>query len=62
LKPIEEWCKEDSSKIQHSEISNQIYRLLGKKNETKIFLASLLVSLLKSQGFSAKEKEIRKNQ
>ncbi len=57
LFPIEAWIK-DSPAIDAPDklLSEEIHGLLGEKDDTKIFLASLLVSLLRSQQIPARER------
>lgn len=53
LKPIENWVQRSRSRKKASSLHRKIFRLLGKPNHTRIFLASLLVSLLRSQQLAA---------
>ncbi len=53
LAAIEAWL---TGKAPASEIAKDIARRLGERNATKAFLASLLVSLLRSQALSARER------
>jgi hypothetical protein len=47
LSPIESWI--EGRNRSKEELSNKIHSLLGESDNTKVFLASLLVSLLRSQ-------------
>ncbi len=54
LSPIESWISGKERKEIDSEISKRIYKSLGKRDNVKLFLASLLGSLLRSQQISAR--------
>jgi len=53
LSPIESWIQ--GRKIEKNELSDKIHNLLGKPDGVKVFLASLLVSLLRPQQIAARE-------
>ena len=53
LKPIENWVQRNRPGKKASALHRKIFRLLGKPDHTKTFLASLLVSLLRSQQLAA---------
>lgn len=53
LTPIEAWIQ--GRKIEQNKLSDKIHSLLGKPDAVKIFLASLLVSLLRPQQLAAQE-------
>jgi hypothetical protein len=53
LSPIEAWVQ--GREIEKNELSDKIHNLLGKPDAVKIFLASLLVSLLRPQQLAARE-------
>ncbi len=56
LLPIEHWIKgEESAETKKDELSEKIHALLGETDNAKLFLASLLVSLLRSQQLYAKK-------
>lgn len=57
LLPIEAWlgCKTKKRKVKDNKLSKEIYRSLGKSNDIKIFLTSLLVSLLRAQQLAARK-------
>ena len=57
LSPIESWINGQGKKKEgrENELSNRILLYLGKQGDVKIFLASLLVSLLRSQQLAAKK-------
>ena len=56
LIPIEFWIQglKQSNDSPDREFFNSVYDLLGEKDDTKMFLASLLVSLLRPQQVAAK--------
>ncbi len=58
LFPIEQWIKKSTNQEQALDkvLFRKIQRLLGKPDKEKLFLAALLVSLLKSQQISARER------
>jgi hypothetical protein len=58
LTPIEEWIKGPitSQKPTDDGISKSILKSLGKRNNSKLFLAALLVSLLRSQQIAARNR------
>lgn len=51
LSPIESWIESGGKVMEHKEgeLFDKIHTLLGKPDDIKLFLASLLVSLLRSQ-------------
>ena len=53
LSPIESWIGGQRGE-RRSEVSQKIHRSLGRPDDVKIFLASLLVSLLRSQQLAAR--------
>lgn len=57
LLPIELWIQRKSiaGKNQGNKLSRRIHLLLGKPDRTKLFLASLLLSLLRSQQIAARK-------
>ncbi|HEY42977.1 MAG TPA: hypothetical protein G4O11_03235 [Anaerolineae bacterium] len=56
LAPIETWIrgKEKRREIEEGELYSRIHTSLGEQDNVKLFLASLLVSLLRSQQVAAK--------
>ena len=57
LFPIEAWIKGVSADDAPDKLlSKKICEFLGEKNDTKVFLASLLVSLLRSQQIAARKR------
>ena len=48
LEPIEVWLRDDIQESPSSGIADRIFSSLGEKDKTKVFLASLLLSLLRS--------------
>lgn len=57
LSPIESWINGQGKKKEdrENELFNRIHAYLGEQNDSKLFLASLLVSLLRSQQLAAKK-------
>jgi hypothetical protein len=57
LSPIGSWLRDKNKKMKTREnkISKEIYKALGKSDNVKIFLASLLVSLLRAQQLAARK-------
>jgi len=58
LMPIEMWVNGTEKQKEHGEMEflDKIYSLLGTPDNEKIFLASLLVSLLRPMGLAAKKR------
>lgn len=58
LAPIEEWIKGPAAprKSADDDISNRIQESLGKRDDSKLFLAAMLVSLLRSQQIAARKR------
>jgi len=58
LNPIEEWikCSEALGSRQDEELAKRIHEYLGECDDQKLFLASLLVSLLRPQQIAAKNR------
>jgi hypothetical protein len=54
LIPIEAWIDGERDKGEKTEIDHKIYTSLGEPDHEKVFLASLLVSLLRSQQIAAR--------
>jgi hypothetical protein len=56
LEPIEDWAEGRSREkgSRAPDIYKRIQRSLGKRDDTKVFMASLLVSLLRAQGLAAR--------
>lgn len=55
LSPIELWIHNKGREGEGNELSDKIHKLLGKPDDVKIFLASLLISLLRSQQLAARK-------
>ena len=55
LNPIVAWIEKGQTAHWDSELGNRILELLGKPDNQKIFLASLLVSLLRSHELAARK-------
>ncbi len=62
LSPIEAWinCLPSSDDAPDKAVCDRIHRLLGEIDDTKLFLASLLVSLLRSQQIGARQRAERR--
>jgi len=56
LAPIEMWVNNKNREVADSELSIEIFSYLGDRDATKIFLASLLLSLLRSQQEAARKR------
>lgn len=57
LFPIEAWIKDSpADEAPDKLLFDEIHELLGEKDDTKVFLASLLVSLLRSQQIPARQR------
>jgi hypothetical protein len=59
LSPIESWIAGDHRAVEEVELSGRIHLLLGEADASKLFLASLLASLLRSQQLAAKKRAER---
>jgi hypothetical protein len=55
LEPIEAWVAGGAEKAPGGDLAGRIHELLGERDDVKIFLASLLASLLRAQQLYAKK-------
>jgi len=61
LAPIEAWASGgEQSPAPGDRLSDQIQSSLGERDPAKVFLASLLVSLLRAQQLAAKQRSERR--
>ncbi|UCD58893.1 MAG: hypothetical protein JSV16_07245 [Candidatus Hydrogenedentota bacterium] len=60
LLPIEMWTQGRSQEATNAELSSNIFSSLGRQDDTTVFLASLLLSLLRSQQVAARQRAERR--
>jgi len=56
MSPIESWLKDRGQDRTNEAVSNEIISSLGERDDTAVFLASLLISLLWSQQIAARQR------
>ena len=62
LAPIELWVKNRDQETTDEGLSGKIISSLGKRDDTKVFLVSLLLSLLRSQQAAARQRAERRTE